>query len=151
MSLYVNPLAGGRKRRVRRIGGSLLSALLGGRSRRRKTGGRKRVVRRRGAGFFGDLWNAAKPALIDVAKSAVKPVLSAVKDPAALALAQMVGKVNPWLGRKTQQAVYSLGEKYGFGRRKRRVGMRRKRGAANMRFWDMPELRGGRRYKTLLF
>ena len=87
--------------------GSLLGlgrkpAKKGGVKRRPKNGGMKR---RRG-GFSIPEW--------------LKPTLKAAKEAFAEKAAQYVGeKVDPAAGRYLQRGIYHLGNKYGFGRKKR--------------------------------
>jgi len=82
----------------------------------------------RGDGWLSDAWSGIKSAAKYVAKPVVKAIRTAVVDPAAQAAGQLVGSINPALGRLAQQGIYKASDfaaSKGYARRrlapKRRV------------------------------
>jgi hypothetical protein len=120
-------LVGGRKKRIKKVvrrpkmagaglfgdGGAWLGRQAGdklgslfGLGRRKKTVKKSGGMKRRRGGFSIPEW--------------LKPTLKAAKEAFAEKAAQYVGeKVDPAAGRYLQRGIYHLGNKYGFGRKKR--------------------------------
>ena len=89
-----------------RQAGDKLGSLLGLGRRRKKPVKKVGGMKRRKGGFSIPEW--------------LKPTLKAAKEAFAEKAAQYVGeKVDPAAGRYLQRGIYHLGNKYGFGRKKR--------------------------------
>lgn len=88
-----------------RQAGDKLGSLLG-LGRRKKPAKKMGGMKRRRGGFSIPSW--------------LKPTLTAAKEALAEKAAQYVGeKVDPVAGRYLQRGIYHLGNKYGFGKRRR--------------------------------